>query len=259
MIVAALRSEWVKLRRPTLFISTYVGLSAAAVLFIILLFTQATAKGGDLPSLSELARPDGLVHGLSRASMLLGVVAFGLAASQIASEYSLGTLRQLLVRQPRRLKLLGGKYLGVLLFVLGAVIVASVTATGAAFVMAHLRHIPTEAWTSATGVADLNRALVELLGATVGFVTFGMVAGLLFRSPVAAIIVGFAYLLPVENIVARIVPGTTAWLPGQLLQIVAEGGSPTVGFARALVLSIVYAGIAAGAAMIVFVRKDVTA
>jgi hypothetical protein len=29
-------------------------------------------------------------------------VAFGIAASQVASEYSLGTLRQLLIRQPRR-------------------------------------------------------------------------------------------------------------------------------------------------------------
>ena len=65
MIVAALRSEWVKLRRPTLFISTYVGLSAAAVLFIILLFTQATAKGGDLPSLSELTRRLASDHGKS--------------------------------------------------------------------------------------------------------------------------------------------------------------------------------------------------
>ena len=86
---------------------------------------QATANGGgDLPSLTQLAQPNGLIHGVNRAAVLLGIVAFGIAASQIASEYSLGTLRQLLVRQPRRAVLLAGKFLAVLTFMLGAVVFA---------------------------------------------------------------------------------------------------------------------------------------
>jgi ABC-2 type transport system permease protein len=260
MIVAALRSEWVKLRRPTLFATTYVGLAAAASLFTVLMFAQAPGlSGGDLPSLAELARPDGLIHGVNRAAVLLGVVAFGVAASQIASEYSLGTLRQLLVRQPRRHVLLAGKYLGVLTFLLGAVIFSSVVATGVAFAMAHLRHVPTGAWTSSAGITDLTRALGELLLATIGFTTFGLVIGLLFRSAVTAIIIGIAYLLPVEAIVTRIAPHTASWLPGQLLSTLAEGGSPAVGFSRSLILSAVYLCLAVGAAVVVFARKDVTA
>ena len=259
MITAAIRSEWVKLRRPTLLVSTYAGLAAAASLFTILLFSQAGTTGGGLPTLSQLALPNGLIHGLNRAAVLLGVVAFGIAASQIASEFSLGTLRQLLVRQPRRPVFLAGKYLGVVAFLLGAVVFSSVVATGAAFVMAHFRHIPTGAWTSTTGMADLTRALGDLLLATVGYATLGMVVGLLFRSSVTAIVVGFAYLIPVETIVARIVPSSASWLPGQLFQLVAEGGSAAAGFARSLILSAVYLAIAAGAATVVFVRKDVTA
>jgi ABC-2 type transport system permease protein len=258
--VAAFRSEWVKLRRPSLLIGTYVGLALAASLFAVLLFAQAPASGGgDLPSLVQLAQPNGLIHGVNRAAVLLGVVAFGIAATQIASEYSLGTLRQLLVRQPRRVVLLTGKFLAVLTFMLGAVLFASVVATVAAFVMAHARHVPTGAWTSGAGITDLTRALGDLLLATAGFTFFGLVIGLLFRSSVTAIIVGFAYLLPFEAVVTRIAPHTATWLPGQLLQTIAVGGQAAAGFAHSLVLSAVYVVLAGVAATVVFVRKDVTA
>jgi hypothetical protein len=95
--------------------------------------------------------------------------------------------------------------------------------------------------------------------ATVGFTTFGLVVGLLFRSSVTAIIVGFAYLLPVEAVVTRIAPHTATWLPGQLLQAVAAGGLFPDGFAHSLILSTVYFVIAWGVATLVFVRRDVTA
>lgn len=260
MIVAAFRSEWVKLKRRNLLIGTYVGLALAASLFAILLFVQAPANGGgDLPSLAQLAQPNGLIHGVNRAAVLLGIVAFGIAATQIASEYSLGTLRQLLVRQPRRPILLAGKCLAVLTFMLGAVVFSSLVATVAAFVMAHARHVPTAAWTSSAGVGDLTRALGDLLLATVGFTIFGLVVGLLFRSSVTAVIVGFAYLIPVEAVVTRIAPHTATWLPGQLLQAVAAGGLFPDGFAHSLILSAVYLVIAGVLATVVFVRKDVTA
>ena len=51
MIVAAFRSEWVKLKRRNLLIGTYVGLALAASVFAVLLFSQASASGngGGLP------------------------------------------------------------------------------------------------------------------------------------------------------------------------------------------------------------------
>jgi len=260
VIAASFRSEWVKLRRPTLLVGTYVGLAIAASLFAVLLFAQANAAGGgDLPSLTQLAQPNGLIHGVNRAAVLLGIVAFGIAAAQIAGEYSLGTLRQLLVRQPRRAVLLAGKFLAVVVFMLGAVVFASLVATAAAFVMAHARHVPTAAWTSSAGIVDLTRALGDLLLATVGFTIFGLVVGLLFRSSVTAIIVGFAYLLPFEAVITRIAPHTATWLPGQLLQAIAVGGVAAAGFAHSLILSLVYVVVAGAVATAVFVRKDVTA
>jgi ABC-2 type transport system permease protein len=262
VIVNAFRSEWVKLRRKTLLLGVFGGLSAAASFFVILLFTQAAAVGpgsADLPSLQVLAQPNGLIHGVNRVVILLGIVAFGVAAFQIASEYSLGTLRQLLVRQPRRWVLLAGKYLGVVSFVIAAVIVASVIAGGVAVVMAHVRHVPVGAWFGVTGMKDLTGALGELVLATVGFATLGLAVGLFLRSAVFAVIIGFAYLVAVENILGRVLPGTSKWLPGQLLLGVGQGGNATTSFPRALVISAIYLVIVAVGTTYAFTRRDVTA
>jgi ABC-2 type transport system permease protein len=262
MAFAAFRSEWVKLRRPTLFIGTFVGLAVAASAFAVLLFSQArhaSVDRGGLPSLEELAQPNGLIHGISRAVILLGIVAFGVAASQVATEFSLGTLRHMLVRQPRRLVFLAGKYAAVISFLVAAVVFASVAAGVVAVGMAHLRGIPTSAWFSSAGISDLTRALGDIVLAVVGYATFGAVVGLFLRSSVAAVIVGFAYLLPVEAIVSAIIGSTATWLPGQMLTDVAQGGTQTVGYHRALGLSAIYLILAVIAAAIWFQRRDVTA
>jgi len=262
VIVDAFRSEWVKLRRPNLLFGTYGALTVAAAMFTALVFTQARhgAEGDSgLPSIEELARPNGLIHGLTRAAVLLGIVAFGLAAAQIASEYSLGTLRQLLVRQPRRALLLVGKVVAVITFLAGAVVIAAVGAGLVAIVMAHLRHIPTAAWSSSTGLADMTRALGDMLLAVVGYVILGTAAGIALRSSVAAVVIGFAYLLPVENVITAIVNGSARWLPGQSLEAVAGGGMAGVHYSGALLLTAVYVGIAAVGGLYPFVKRDVTA
>jgi hypothetical protein len=254
----AFTSEWTKLRRRTLLLSTFLGLAAAASLFVILVFSQASATGG-IVSLHQLAQPNGLVIGVARAAMLLGVVAFGIAASQVASEYSLGTLRQLLVRQPRRAVLLAGKMLGVITFLALALCFAAVIALVAAVAAAHVRGVPTNAWFTGTGLGDLFRELGDLVLAVVGYSVLGMALGQFVRSAVFAVIIGFAWLIAVENIVTRIVPGTQQWLPGQSILAVASGGAEGVGYAHGMILGAVYLVAAITAAMAVFLRSDVTA
>jgi ABC-2 type transport system permease protein len=258
MMWAAFTSEWTKLRRPTLFFATFGGLAAAASLFVILVSSQATARGG-LVTLHQLAQPDGLVLGVARAAMLLGVVAFGVASSQVASEYSLGTLRQLLVRQPRRIVLMAGKMLGVISFLVLALCFAAVIALLAAVVAARSRGVPTGAWFTATGLGDLFRELGDLALAVVGYSVLGMALGQFVRSAVFAVIIGFAWLLAVENIIARIVPGVEQWLPGQSVQAVASGGIEGVGYSHGLILGALYLAAAIAAALTMFVRSDVTA
>ena len=177
----AFRSEWVELRRPTLFLGVFGGLAVAASIFVVLMFSQAAAVGpgsADLPSLVVLARPNGLIHGINRVVVLLGIVAFGIAAFQIASEYSLGTLRQLLVRQPRRAVLLTGKFLGVVSFMLGASSSHPSWAASSRLSWHTFAMFPSGAWFSSTGIGDLTRALGELFLAVMGF-TAGLAVGLL--------------------------------------------------------------------------------
>jgi hypothetical protein len=258
---AAFTSEWIKLKRRTLLLTTFLGLAAAASLFVILLFSQApaTGDGGGLPSLQQLARPNGLVVGVTRATMLLGIVAFGIAAAQTASEYSLGTLRQLLVRQPRRIVLLAGKMLGVITFLLLAFLFAAVVAFVVAVAMAHARNVSTSAWFTSAGLGDLFRALGDIALAVVGYSILGLAIGQFLRSAVFAVIAGFAWLIAVENIIARIAGGTTKWLPGAALETVASGGAEGTSYSHGLIIGAVYLVAAVIAAAVTFARTDVTA
>jgi len=117
-----------------------------------------------------------------------------IAAAQIASEYTLGTLRQLIVRQPRRVVLLVGKYLAVVSPLVAAVIVAAVLSGFTSMAMAHVRGVDTSAWSSEPGIHALSQALANVSLAVIGFAMLGMIVGLVLRSSVAAVIVGFAYL-----------------------------------------------------------------
>jgi ABC-2 type transport system permease protein len=261
VIWASFRSEWIKIRRPSLLVSTFVGLATAASLFVVLLFAQAPARPqtNGLPTLHQLAQPNGLVHGLSQAAVLLGIVAFGIAASQTASEFGLGTLRQLLVRLPRRTRLLSGKWAATLSFLLLALLFASVVALVVAIVAAHGRQVPTGAWFSGAGIGDLARALLDLELALIGFASLGFAVGLLLRSSVFAVIIGFAWLLPIEAVISRIVPNAEQWLPGSSLQIVAKGGTTTTSFGLALAVSAAYVAVALCVSFVHFRRSDITA
>jgi ABC-2 type transport system permease protein len=75
----------------------------------------------------------------------------------------------------------------------------------------------------------------------------------------SAVIVGFAWLIAVENIITRIVPSTQQWLPGASILAVASGGVEGVSYGHGLILGAIYLMVAIAAAMTVFLRSDVTA
>ena len=260
MILAAVRSEWTKLRRPTLLWGTYGALAVIAALLTVLIFAQAGHNFGRGLNLmtAVLASPAGLLYAFGESAGLLGVVALCVAAAQLANEYSSGTLRNLLVRQPRRTVVLAGKYLGILIFLAGAVLVACVFGIVAAFVMAHVRGIPTAAWTSSVGLHDLGQGLGDVALSMLGYGTIGFVLGIIMRSPVSSIVVGLAFLLPFETILSVVVNGSARWLPGSLLDAVARGGTTNASFFAALVTAGAYLVGWAGLGVYLFVHRDVT-
>lgn len=261
MIWRSFHSEWVKMRRRRLWYGCYGAITGVVVLMTIVTIAGAHHQPdpqGNL-TLAQLAQASGLSQGLTQSGVLLGAVSFAIAAFQFGSEFSHGTLRNLLVRQPRRWVLMTGKCLAVLTFVLGAVAVATTFGICAAFVMAHLRGIPTGAWTSGVGMGALGTTSGNSAISACGFAIIGMVAGVLLRSSVIAIAAGLAVLLPIETIITDAVAGTARWLPAQLLEAISQGGTATAPFGAAMATMSVYLAVAVVVTMAIFIRRDVTA
>ena len=264
----AFLSEWIKLKRRSLFYGAYGAIAAVAVLATAVTFGTvgnassgrgAAGSGGASVTVAQLSASSGAIHGLQASLMLLGVIAFAIAATQIAMEFSQGTLRNLLIRQPRRLTFLGGKYLAVVSFMVGAVVLAAGAAVATAFVMAHIKGIPTSAWTTSSGFVDLGSGLLNVVAAVVGYATVGMVLGIVLRSSVAAVAIGIAYLLPVEQILAGTVRSASSYLPGQLFSALARGGTSDISYGHTIAGSLLYMAAAATGGALLFVRRDVTA
>ena len=85
--------------------------------------------------------------------------------------------------------------------------------------------------------------------AALGFGTVGAALAIIFRSPVAALAIGVAWLLPAEAILSALWSNGQDWLPGQLLGNLVDGGSSSVSLARTgLTLVAYWAIIAVGTA-----------
>jgi ABC-2 type transport system permease protein len=146
-------------------------------------------------TLEQLAASDGLAVILATAAAFIGVVALSVFAISIASEYSQGTLRNLLVRQPRRVRLLAGKLLALASFTTIAVLIAGVAAVAVALLVAPTQDISTSAWFTSAGWTALAGGLGNLLLATLGWggteaVTYGWAGLLLDFYAVVAVVAG---------------------------------------------------------------------
>lgn len=256
-------SEWVKLRRKSMLLWGLGGtlfFTVIATVFTIERAVKTIQPGfhghGFRVTIAELSRPDGLVHGIVDVSNLVGIVVLALFAGATATEYSLGTLRNLFVRQPRRIKLLCGKYLALALFALLAIVLAIAVAVILAFALGPGKGVHTSAWTSSAGVSDTLHAVLRIYLAALGYGVLGTALAVIFRSPAIAITVGVAYILPGEAIIAAIWDNGDRWLPGQLLSAVAHGGTSSTSYSRALALLALYTVVVAAGTLLLFQRRD---
>lgn len=263
-MTGAYLSEWIKIRRRAMLLWGLGGGLFFAVLATAVTIERATRtfnpfeRGhGFHVTFAELEAPDGLVHGIVDVSTLIGVVALCVFAGAFASEYSQGTMRNLLVREPRRVRLLSGKFLALATFIGLAVVLEIVASTAVAFALAPGRGITTGAWTSATGLNDLGQATLHVFLASIGYGVVGAALGVLLRSPGVAIGLGLAYVLPVEAIVVGVIwSDGDRWLPGQLLSALAHGGTSDASYGHALVTLAVYVVAIAAATLVAFSRRD---
>jgi ABC-2 type transport system permease protein len=256
------KSELRKLRRPKLLISTILVVAALTALFTSIVFLRANSgqgngQRGELISTATLSQAAGLVYGFKIVSFFLGITALCVFASQTAQEYTLGTLRNPLVRQPSRMKILFGKYLSMVIFAIALVFLDAVVAIGTSYLLAPHAKVTTIAWFTSSGFSLLGRTFVNVLLTTIAFGTFGMILGLLFRSPISAIATGVIWTLILENILGVVVSSTQKWLPGQNFDNIAQGGALNVSYRWSLALSASYLAVGFAIVAFLFKRRDV--
>lgn len=190
--------------------------------------------------------------------MFLGVIAIVVVAWKVAGEFGNGTIRNLLIRQPNRVKLLSGKLLALWTFVGIAVIAAVAVSVGAAIVLAPAYDISTSAWFTATGLGAVASATTNLLIAVAGYAAIGALLGIVVQSAAPAIGIALAWLLPVESLLARFGESVGDYLPGQAFSDLAAGGTQ-LGFALALTVTLGFVLVGTVGAMALFRSRDITA
>ena len=255
-------AEWCKLRRPTLLLGTMgavLGVTAlvTSLLFLLIDSPRGNSDRGIIISRELLALPSGITIGFSSSAGLLGLVALCVFAAQTAQEYTYGTLRNLLVRQPRRITLLLGKFSAMTSFALISVIVSAIVSISLAYALSGKAEVDTAAWSTSDARIAFLHTFINVFISVIAYGTVGMILGLLFRSPISAISLGVAWLLVIENIIAATLKNSGKWLPGQLISTIASGGDINASYTHAILIMAAYLALGAVFAGILFHRRDV--
>lgn len=256
-------SEWRKLRRPTLFAGTLGIVFALSVLITSLLFLLLDSEGGNGPrgrviTRDTLALPSGLYLGFTNFAGLLGTIALSVFAAQTALEYTNGTLRNLLVRQPKRIVLLAGKYLSMCSFALLTVLVSAIGSIGISLILSGPKKINTDAWFTQESFNLFYSNLGNVYLSAIAYGTIGMAVGIILRSPISSIAISLAWILILEGILSFTVDGLDKWLPGQLMSLISEDSTSDISYTYALIGSGIYLAIFGLISTWLFLKRDVS-
>jgi ABC-2 type transport system permease protein len=272
----AFTSEWVKLSRR----STLVGFGGVMVgftlLFTILAFEGAGGRNIDLDgSGSEtfltpalLSSHEGSVLVVTDMGAFFGIVALALFASNLAGEFTKGTIRMLFVTEPRRLEVLAGKLLALSSFVAAAIAATLAISIGAGVLMANRIGVETAAWWTADGLSAIGATYVNLTAAALVPALIGATIAVLTRSTTIAISVGLGWFILAEALIGAFWDGLNRWGPAAVSVALATGGAgevgmmggatPGISYATATLLAIGYSLVALTITATLLTRRDVT-
>lgn len=255
-------AEWRKLRRPTLFLGTFgaaLGFTALVTSVTFLLINSETGNGdrGRVITPEQLSLPNGSVFGFESVGGLLGIIMLCVFAAQTAQEYTYGTLRNLLVRQPRRLVLMLGKFAAMKSFALLLVLTAAIFSIAISTLLADGAGVSTDLWFDSSGWIQIREALINVFISVIYFAVVGIILGLLLRSPISSISIAVIWLLIVENIIGLIKPVTLDWMPGSQFSNIAQGGTELLSYSHSLILGSIYLAVGLLISLTLFVKRDV--
>jgi ABC-type transport system involved in multi-copper enzyme maturation permease subunit len=198
-------------------------------------------------------------------AVICAIVAFLIGASAAGAEWAAGTMQSLLYWEPRRIRVVAAKILGLLVVTATVVVAAEALFTAAALLAAQTRGttagLTSDVWTShlllvlrGIGIA----AFAGILGFAIAFGT---------RVTAAAVAVGFIYFAVLEQLLVVWKPWLGRYLIGPLLDgwlnwgFHAETGDTrplTLSGQRAGITLTLYAAAILAAATVWFRQRDVT-
>lgn len=257
-----LYAEWRKLRRPTLVLGTFAAalfFNGLVTSFMYLMIDSERGNGdrGRMIGRPILESASGSVTAFSSLGTLFGIIILCVFAAQTAQEYSVGTLRNLLVRQPRRLIVLLGKFAAMKLFALALVLINAAISIGISYYLSDRAKVSTELWFTSSGWSAITHTIINTYVAVIFFGVIGMTMGIILRSPISAISVSVLWFLIIENLIIAVKSVTANWMPGSQFQVIASGGSETISYTHALTVGSAFIGIMVVIAFTLFSQRDV--
>ena len=261
-MIRIVQAELQRLLRRRTIVATAAASVAFAVVATIAVFSAAresgpaAARGGT--TLAELATSGGGTPAFAVGSSFVGFFVFVTFIALVATEFSGGTFRALLLRDPHRLRLITGKLAGALVVAAGALALTEILSFGLSLAVAPSKDIDTGAWFSMGGLGHALADYGTVFAGVAGWAIFATTLAVIFRSVPLALGVGFAWAGPFENIIVD--SWTTGYrvFPGQVLAAIIQGGTPEISLTRAAVTGVAYVAVAAAATMTLLSRRDVT-
>lgn len=250
-----------KLRRRNLLLSSFGIVTILATLFDYLIFAKGRShvKGHvAVKVVSTMTSSDGGYYSFTLITFFIGLIGMAIAAANLSQEYSLATMKNLLVRVPNRPHLLLGKFLASGLFAAILTIITAVYSFLLSLILAASFSVDTKLWFSSKGVGGAGKMIFFAVMGALAYAAIGGGIGLLLKSPISAIAISLLWFLVVESIFGSMMAGVSKWLPGQALANLGMGGNPDFPIARASVLSLAYLAIIIGIAAWRFNGEDVT-
>jgi ABC-2 type transport system permease protein len=261
-MIRTFKAEMVKLlRRRVVVITSIVGMvfsvAAAAIVLSSASATPDPRRPG--PSLESLSDAGGGTEVFTTAASFAGTFLFVVFVGAIAAEFSRGTVRAMLLRQPNRLGLLAGKVGALLAFAAAALAGTEMLTWATARLLAPSQDVSTADWTSVAALGQAAADYGNVLLWVTGYAVLGLALAVVLRSVPVALAVGIAWAGPIEHLVQEAWAGAGRVFPGLLLEAFVAGGTPEVSAGRALAIIAVYGTVAVAIAGTLFVRRDVTA
>jgi ABC-type transport system involved in multi-copper enzyme maturation permease subunit len=261
-MIRIINAELLRLvRRRTLVVAGLASL-VFAVIATLTVFASAENTGVESrragASMAALSGSGGGTEAFAVGASFAGFLVFVTFIAVMAAEFSGGTFRALLLRDPHRMRVLVGKVVGLLLVAAAIVGLVELLTFLMSIIVAPTQDIATGHWFSFGSLGQAVRDYVTVFAGVAGWAVFGSTLAVVFRSAPIALGVGFAWAGPFENIVVDSWQAGYRYFPGQVLASLIRGGTIELGIGRAAVTAVLYAGVAALAALALVCRRDVT-